>query len=279
MRPESHLSLCVRIVLATIVITCGAVVVCGQGGTGKLPQRPPRDPPRRPPEVGQGPTGPNYTLSIDKAALNRGAIAGEISYHGPTPKRLKVDMSADPFCRQLNPKFEIEEPLVRRGKLANVFVYIKDGVTADGRKLSELSFPNPVRETLLDQSRCRFLPHVLGIMSNQTLTIRNSDPITNNIHFMPRNNPDWNQTQIEGAAPLTHSFGRADVMVRTRNNQHPWMSAFVGVLNHPFFAVTGEDGAFEIVGVPPGKYTIAAWHEGPGNGSEVKTIVTVKAAP
>src|SRR5712672_4546279 len=83
-------------------------------------------------------------------------------------------------------------------------------------------------------------------MVNQPITITNSDPTTHNIHFTPKNNPDWNQSQANGAAPLTHKLARAEVMVPVKCNQHPWMKSYVGVTKHPFFAVTGEDGSFTI---------------------------------
>jgi plastocyanin len=254
-----------------------------QGGTGKLPpirKLPPpiRNPPPRTNPDGLGTnSGPGYTATIDKVALNRGTIAGDISYRGPAPRRVRIDTSADPVCRQLDPRFEIEEPLVRQGKLANVFVYIKDGVTANGEKLNELSFPSPEKQVVhLDQKNCVFSPHVLGVMVKQPITVTNSDPTTHNVHFVPKLNPDWNMSQPNGAAPISHHFDRAEIMVRVKDNQHPWKRAYVGVLSHPFFVVTGEDGRFEIRGLPPGKYTLAAWREGPGNGTEITLTVTVK---
>src|SRR5438132_2319661 len=125
-----------------LALCCSLSPIYGQGGTGKLPplgrdpngRPPPRNPPMGEPEI-------DYVISFDKAALNNGRVVGEISYHGPAPKRIRIDTSADPVCSRINPRLEINEPLVSRGKLANVFVYIKDGVTADGKKLSELSFP------------------------------------------------------------------------------------------------------------------------------------------
>jgi hypothetical protein len=119
---------------------------------------------------------------------------------------------------------------------------------------------------------------VMGAMVNQKLNITNSDPTQHNIHFTPKNNPDWNQSQPNGAPALTHSFARSEVLVPVKCNQHPWMKAYVGVLKHPFFAVSAEDGTFTIKGVPPGTYTVAAWHEGGATGTEKTMSVTVPAS-
>jgi len=118
---------------------------------------------------------------------------------------------------------------------------------------------------------------VLGVMVNQNISITNSDPTTHNIHFMPATNPDWNQSQVNGAAALTHKLAHAEVLVPVKCNQHPWMKSYVGVLKHPFFAVSAEDGSFTINGVPPGKYTVVAWHEGGAKGTEKTMEVTVPA--
>jgi Carboxypeptidase regulatory-like domain len=115
------------------------------------------------------------------------------------------------------------------------------------------------------------------VMVNQAITIKNSDPTTHNIHFTPKVNPDWNQSQPNGAQPLTHKLARAEVLVPVKCNQHPWMKSYVGVTKHPFFAVTGEDGSFTLKGVPPGKYTVVAWHEGGASGTEKTMEVTVAA--
>jgi plastocyanin len=214
--------------------------------------------------------------------LNRtgddGRISGVITWTGPAPT-YKIDTSADSACSQKNPNLLTENYVVTNGKVANVFVYIEDGTTTDGWKLNDLMFDVPTEEVVLDQSGCRFVPHVIGVQVNQTLSVTNSDPTTHNVHFTPTNNPDWNQTQPSGAARLTHKFSYSEVMVPVKNNQHPWMKAYVGVLKHPFFAVTGEDGSFQIRGVPPGTYTLVAWHEATGLKSEgitARTVVTVR---
>jgi hypothetical protein len=224
----------------------------------------------------------SYSRSKTAAAMaalvptnDEGAITGEITYVGSSPGRLKIDTSADPVCSLKNPNLVLENNVVRRGKLANVFVYIKDGTTTEGKKLSDLSFDVPTTDVVLDQNGCRFVPRVLGIQANQKLKITNSDPTYHNVHPTPRNNPEWNQTQVNGAPPILKSFARAEVLIPVKCNQHPWMRAYVGVLPNPFYAVSKLDGSFTINFVPPGTYTLVAWHEGGVNGTEETIEVTV----
>ncbi|MCU1265126.1 MAG: hypothetical protein JWM21_1444 [Acidobacteria bacterium] len=206
-----------------------------------------------------------------------GSISGAVAYEGTPPPAKKIDASADPVCAK-NANLETEENVVKDGKLANVFVYIKDGTLADGTKITGLSFDVPSTEVPLDQNGCHYVPHVSGAQVGQKLKITNSDPTQHNIHFTPKNNDDWNQSQPNGAPPMTHEFKRAEVLVPVKCNQHPWMKAYVGVTKHPYFAITKADGTFEIKDVPPGKYTVVAWHEGPGNGTEKTLQVTVPAS-
>ena len=208
---------------------------------------------------------------------DEGTITGKVSYTGAVPEAKKIDTSADAACTSKSPNLTTEEWVVKDGKLANTYVYIKDGTLADGSKISDYSFDTPTAAVTLDQNGCHYKPHVLGVMVNQPINITNSDPTTHNIHFPQGNNPDWNQSQANGAAPLTHKLARAEIMVPVKCNQHPWMKSYVGVTKHPFFAVSGEDGSFTIKGVPPGKYTVVAWHEGGAKGTEKPMEVTVAA--
>jgi hypothetical protein len=210
---------------------------------------------------------------------NEGSVSGVIAYNGAAPAAKKIDASADPVCGQTNPNLSTEDTVVKDGKLANVFVYIKDGSTADGAKIASFTFPTPSEAVTLDQKGCHYVPHVLGLQANQKLKITNSDPTQHNIHPTPKVNLEWNQGQPNGAPPLEKTFARAEVLIPVKCNQHPWMKSYIGVLKHPFFAVSGEDGAFTIKGVPPGTYTVAAWHEKGGpNGTEKTMQVTVPAS-
>lgn len=206
-----------------------------------------------------------------------GTIAGVISYDGTPPAPRKIDTSADPVCGQKNPNLSTDDTIVTDGKLANAFIYIKEGTVEGGKKVSDYTWATPTTAAQLDQNGCHYAPHVMGVQVNQKISITNSDATQHNVHPTPKLNPEWNQTQANGAAPLEKSFARPEVLIPVKCNQHPWMKAYIGVMRTPFFAVSGKDGSFEIKGVPPGKYTLVAWREGPGNGQEKPMEVTVTA--
>lgn len=187
---------------------------------------------------------------------NEAAVTGTVYFSGAPPKRRRIDMWADPICWKVNPRPLTQDVLVSRGRLKNAFVYIRSGYP-----LNALTFETPTDVPVIDQRGCVLVPRVLGVQVNQTIEVRNSDPTTHNVHPVPKNNPEWNRSQAPGASPLMLRFPQAEVMVPIKNNQHPWMRAYVGVLTHPFFSVTDQNGAFRIEGLPPGSYTIVVWHE------------------
>jgi hypothetical protein len=221
---------------------------------------------------GASTTGKPYTKG------DEGTVTGAIAYNGTPPAPKKIDTSADPVCGQANPNLSTEDTVVKDGKLANAFIYIKDGATADGTKITEIAFPTPTEAVTLDQKGCHYVPHVIGLQANQKLRITNSDPTQHNIHPTPKSNPEWNQTQPNGAPPIEKTFARPEVLIPVKCNQHPWMKSYIGVLRHPLFAVSAGDGTYTIKGVPPGTYTVAAWFEKGGpNGTEKTMQVTVPA--
>lgn len=217
------------------------------------------------------------TASKAPPTADLGTISGVISFAGTVPPAKKIDTSADPVCGSENPNLMTEDTLVKDGKLANVFVYIKDGAAADGTKITEYNWPTPTTAVTLDQNGCHYRPHVLGIQTNQKLSITNSDKTQHNIHPTPKLNQEWNQSQPNGAAPIEKTFPRAEVLIPVKCNQHPWMKAYIGVMKSPLFAVSAENGTFTIKGVPAGKYTVVAWKEGGTEGTSKTMEVTVPA--
>jgi len=206
-----------------------------------------------------------------------GTITGVVSYNGTPPAPKKIDTTADPVCGQKNPNLMTDDTIVKDGKLANTFVYIKEGTVEAGKKIGEYAWATPSTEVQLDQNGCHYVPHVLGVMVNQKLKITNSDPTTHNIHPTPKLNTEWNQTQANGAPQIEKAFTRAEVLIPVKCNQHPWMKSYVGVMKTPFFSVSNDSGAYEITGVPPGTYTVVAWREGGATGEEKTMQVTVPA--
>ena len=186
---------------------------------------------------------------------NEASIAGTISLKG-TPGKLRViDMTADPSCQKLNRKPIPDWVITNQGRLSNVFIYVK------GEKLNAYRFEVPESDVILNQRACYFEPHVFGLRVGQTLRIINSDPTQHNVHPTPKLNREWNQTQAQDAPPMVKTFPRAEVMIPIKCNQHPWMKAYAGVMNHPYFAVSDRSGKFEIRGLPAGTYKLVVWHE------------------
>src|SRR5947209_3044962 len=172
---------------------------------------------------------------------DEGTITGKVNLTGTPPAPQPIDMSQDANCKANNTNPITETVVAKDGKLANAFVYIKDGTLADGTKIGDYSFAVPGTAVTLDQSGCHYVPHVIGIQTNQTLKVTNSDPTTHNIHPAPKNNKEWNEIQASGAAPLEKTFTRAEVLIPVKCNQHPWMKSYIGVLKHSYFAVSKED--------------------------------------
>ena len=222
-------------------------------------------------------TNLNATADAGPYSGPTGTIAGVISYEGTPPAAKKIDTTADPACGKMNPNLMTDDTVVTDGKLANVFVYIKDGTVDAGKKIGEYAWSTPTTAVNLDQKGCHYSPHVLGVQTNQKISITNSDQTQHNIHPTPRANPEWNQTQPNGAPPIEKTFARPETLIPVKCNQHPWMKAYIGVMRTPFFAVSGANGSYEIKGVPPGKYTVVAWREGGANGTEKTFEVTVPA--
>jgi len=208
--------------------------------------------------------GPAAT-PIDPATV--GSISGQVKFDGAAPKAQKIDMSQDPACKGTN---EAETLVVDKGNVSNVFVYVKDG-------LGNHTFDVPKDAVVLDQSGCRYHPHVLGVMAGQTVQIKNDDPTTHNIHPTPKDNREWNESQPPQAAPIEKNFAREEIMLPVKCNQHPWMKMYVNVVKSPYYAVTGPEGKYEIKGLPPGDYTIAFVQEKLGEQDQKVTIAPKEA--
>jgi hypothetical protein len=184
---------------------------------------------------------------------DEGTIIGKIVFTGTPPELEAINMTGDAACASADDA-RPEVVIINNGRLKNVFVYVK-GVGVD-----DYRFP-PGGPVTLDQKNCRYVPHVLGVQTGQIVRITNSDQTDHNVHPTPKKNDDFNVSQMHGDAAIEHVFNNEEVMIPVQCNQHNWMRASIGVLDHPFFAVSGDDGSFTIKNVPPGDYTLVFWHE------------------
>ena len=197
-----------------------------------------------------------------------GTVTAVVKFEGavPAPKMMRLD--GDPKCVSENGAAErADESLVvgDNQALHNVFVYVKDGLGAFG-------FPVPTEPVVLDQDKCRYTPRVLGVRVGQPLSIRNSDPLLHNVRANPTINQPFNMsTPLEGVS-FTRTFATREVMVPFKCDVHAWMTAYVGALDHPYFGTTAPDGKVVLGNLPPGTYTIEAWHETLGARTEQVTI-------
>ena len=201
-----------------------------------------------------------------------GSVAGKVSFGGTAPKNARIRMDADPVCVKEHSGIVRSQDILigDDGALLNTFVWVKSG-------LEQYGFETPAEPVSLDQKGCIYSPHVLGIQTRQKLHVLNSDGTTHNVHPLPRNNREWNQSQRAKGKPLIRSFPRAEVMIPVKCNVHPWMKSYIGVVPHPYFSVTGTDGAFEIKNLPPGDYVIEAWHEKFGAQEQQVTVQASEA--
>lgn len=183
-------------------------------------------------------------------------VTGHVKFTGAKPANAKIDMSEEPKCNEKHKTPATAETVVgSAGMLGNVFVYVKSGLPAGA------SYPAPATPVVLDQDGCQYHPHVMGIQVGQSLEIRNSDPVLHNIKAKAVKNRPFNISQPTAGMKTSRTFAAAEVMVALECNVHGWMNASLAVLTHPFFATSGADGSFTIKGLPPGTYTLEAWHE------------------
>ena len=193
-------------------------------------------------------------------------VSGRVSFTGTAPAPRVIRMDADPLCMPEGGAARSDVILVGpKNELRNVFLYVKDG-------LGDRTFPAPKTPVVLDQDGCRYSPHVFGIQVGQPLEVVNSDKTAHNVHAVPKTNSEFNFMQHTQGKRDQRSFSAPEVMVPFRCDVHGWMNAYAGVVAHPFYAVSKEDGSFEIRGLPAGTYTIEAWHEQLGTQTKTVTV-------
>jgi len=225
------------------------------------------------------------TLAFSAAAIAGpnpagGTVSGKVTYEGTPAKMKPIDMSKEPSCAKMYATPQLAETVVTGSgnSLENVVVYVSAGAPDD---------PAPSTAAVFTQKGCRYIPHVLAFQVNQEIKIQNEDQTSHNIHPLPKLNREWNKSQPPGTPAISEKYDKAEIF-SVKCNVHPWMHGNFAVLKNSHFTVTGDGGAFTLANLPPGKYTITAWHESYGDqsqevtisGSETKTVNFVfKAKP
>ena len=213
--------------------------------------------------AGLGFTGSSIVLGADAG----GTLKGSVMFKGVAPTAAKIKTSADPMCQQMHPQgIKTEEYVVgKNGGLQNVFVYVKQGL--EGK-----TFPVETKPATITQKGCQYIPHVVGVQTGQPLEIGNDDATLHNVNAQPKNNAGFNFAQPVQGMKNAKKFEKPEIMVPFICNVHPWMKSYIGVVAHPFFAVSGDNGQFEIKGLPAGTYMLEAWHEKLGATTQTVTV-------
>ena len=237
------------------VVVMAAAVACGGGDAGGGDA----------PAATAAPAAPAFD------AASAGNLSGMVMLDGELPAAEELRMNSDPVCAMSATNTMSSTYIGGNGHLGNVFVYVKEGLEGQ-------SFPAATDAVSLNQEGCRYTPHVMGIRVGQTFEIVNSDPTLHNIHASPSMNDEFNMGQPIQGMKFERTFETAEVMVPFKCDVHGWMNAYIGVMDHPYFAVTGEDGMFDISSLPPGDYVLEAWHEALGTQTKNVTVATGQTA-
>jgi plastocyanin len=210
-----------------------------------------------------------------------GSVSGRVTLSGPAPAPEVLHIAVDQTCIQAMGTSAKSDAILIGADAAiqNAFVYIKDS-------LSDYAFDVPTTPVVLDQTGCRYSPRIFGVRVGQPLEMVNSDATMHNVHAMPMVNQEFNRGTPKANDRFTQIFTAPEQMVLFKCDLHAWMRAYGGVMPHPFFQVTGADGAYSLKGVPPGKYDLVVWHEKLGsvtqpveigNGQAVSLNFTLRA--
>jgi hypothetical protein len=210
------------------------------------------------------------TAALGHHGTSPGSVDGTVTFTGTPPKMRPIDMAKEPSCAKQHPTPVMTESVVTGpgNTVEWVVVYVSGG---------DQGSTAPTETVRYDQKGCEYLPHVAALQVGQPLEIYNNDQTSHNIHPLAKVNPEWNKSQPPGAPPIKTSYAKAE-FIAVKCNVHPWMHGYFAVLSTSHYALTGNDGKFSIKGLPPGKYTVTAWHERFGTQSQEVTVAEGKPA-
>jgi plastocyanin len=253
------------VLLAAVLLTFGAAC----GGGEEAADAPAAEAPGAAPAANGAATADLEPGNAAVAELGDGTatISGTITFAGSAPSLRPVAMDADPACAGKH-QGPVENQILLLGDgntMGNVFVKINSG-------LAEKQWPAPSEPAVIDQEGCIYHPHVMGVMAGQTLAFLNSDEMLHNVHGLPEVNRDFNLGMPATVERSDWTLEQPEPVFEVKCDVHPWMQSYVAVKSHPYFAVTGEDGRFEIRNVPAGTYEIEAWHERLGTQTATVTV-------
>ena len=203
------------------------------------------------------PSSDNSPATFKTGATSGVKLAGRVVFNGPPPERRAIVMTKDPACIKLHgdqPVLSEELIIADDGGVKNAFVYVRKGAP-------KIEYPVPDKLVELDQKNCMYHPRVQGMMVGQKLSVLNSDPVTHNVRSFPVRNRAFNFGQPADSGPRDRVFDQPEREIEIQCDIHPWMHAYLFVMDHPFFAVTDDHGNYTIEGLPPGEYSLAIWHE------------------
>jgi len=257
----------VGMILCLLMVGCGGSKKPAAPASSKVASAPaPVESEQVLPRTGNDVTAGGGTWSDDQGTAT---VKGAVKFEGNAPKRRAIDVGAEAFCVQVHKDDPLRSEAVvvgPDGGLANVLIQVTSGLEA-------WKFPDATGEVELDQHGCQYVPHLLAAQVGQTLKVKNTDPIMHNVHGTndrtQKDEFNWAQTKagLEDTKEL-----KKHGLVKIKCDVHGWMSANLWIMKHPFFAVTGEDGAFTLPKLPPGTYTIEAWHETLGTQTQSVTV-------
>lgn len=219
----------IRLIVLGLLLLCSAC-------NGSAPSKPPRQP-----------------TPLDLSTV--GTISGSVRFEGPVPAQSVMQLGGWSECAaQHEGTVYAGDVLVTNGKLQNALVYIEDG-------LGERVFAVPEEPVENDQKGCVFLPRIMAIRVDQPVRYLNSDPMAHNVHGLPRNSSHWNFSLGLKGTSRSITVEAEEVGIEVKCDIHGWMRGYLGVFDHPYFALSDQGGTFRLANVPPGEYTLATWHE------------------